>query len=420
MTPRDQLLSAINRDEAFIELNRQLDRGTTSIRLEALAGSAYAVAAAATIRKRGGVHILVADDRDAAAYTAADLYALLDAERVMFLPTSYKRSIQFGQEDAGGSVQRTAALNAIRNFHGGYLAVCTYPEALAETVVAEREMSNRTITVSVGEHLSHETLVELLEEAGFVRVDFVYEPGQYSLRGGIVDLFSYSESRPFRVDFFGDEVDSIRSFEISSQLSKERLNRIEIIPNLREVQQARVSVAEFAGPKVYYWVDDAQHAIRRMNDIRKRLLSDGHEPSEIDERVVSGSLFMADSREAVMLMHRTEAAGRAAECTMDFATSPQPAFNKNFALLADDLTARAMQGFTSYILSENKAQIERLTNVFRQSGRASVRFAPLSLTLHEGFVWPRLKICCYTDTRFSTATTAIVCVAKLLATRALR
>ena len=397
MTPREQLLTTVTRDEAFIELNDRLDRGTMSIRLESLAGSAYTVAAAATIRKRGGVHILVADDRDAAAYAAADLYALLDAERVMFLPTSYKRSIQFGQEDAGGSVQRTAALNAIRNFHGGYLAVCTYPEALAETVVAEREMSNRTITVSVGEHLSHETLVELLEEAGFERVDFVYEPGQYSRRGGIVDLFSYSESRPFRVDFFGDEVDSIRSFEISSQLSKERLNRIEIIPNLREVEQARVSVAEFAGAKVCYWIDDPLHAARRMNDIRKRLLSDGREQSEVDERVVSGNLFMADSRKAVMLMHRSEGIGRVAECTIDFATSPQPAFNKNFALLADDLTARAMQGFTSYILSENKAQIERLTNVFRQTGRASVRFSPLSLTLHEGFVWTRLKMCCYTD-----------------------
>ena len=397
MTPREQLLTTVTRDEAFIELNDRLDRGTMSIRLESLAGSAYTVAAAATIRKRGGVHILVADDRDAAAYAAADLYALLDAERVMFLPTSYKRSIQFGQEDAGGSVQRTAALNAIRNFHGGYLAVCTYPEALAETVVAEREMNNRTITVSVGEHLSHETLVELLEEAGFERVDFVYEPGQYLRRGGIVDLFSYSESRPFRVDFFGDEVDSIRSFEISSQLSKERLNRIEIIPNLREVEQARVSVAEFAGAKVCYWIDDPLHAARRMNDIRKRLLSDGREQSEVDERVVSGNLFMADSRKAVMLMHRSEGIGRVAECTIDFATSPQPAFNKNFALLADDLTARAMQGFTSYILSENKAQIERLTNVFRQTGRASVRFSPLSLTLHEGFVWPRLKMCCYTD-----------------------
>lgn len=397
MTPREQLLRAIEHDDSFVELNRLLDGGAMSIRLEALAGSAYTVAAAATIRKRGGVHILVADDRDAAAYTAADLYSLLDAERVMFLPTSYKRSIQFGQQDAGGSVQRTAALNAIRNFHAGYLVVCTYPEALAETVVAEREMNNRTITVSVGEHLSHETLVEVLEEAGFVKVDFVYEPGQYSLRGGIVDLFSYSESRPFRVDFFGDEVDSIRSFEISSQLSKERLNRVEIIPNLREVEQARVSIAEFAGAKVCYWIDDALHAVRRMNDIRKRLLSDGREPAEIDERVVSGSRFMADSRKAVILMHRTEAAGRSAEATVDFATSPQPAFNKNFALLADDLATRAQQGFTTYILSENKAQIERLTNVLRQSGRASGRFTPLSLTLHEGFVWPRLRLSCYTD-----------------------
>ena len=397
MTPREQLLSAIGRDETFVELNRQLDGGAMSLRLEALAGSAYTALIATTVKRRGGVHLIVADDRDAAAYAAADLYALLDAERVMFLPTSYKRSIQFGQADAAGSVQRTAALNAIRNFNGGYLVVCTYPEALAETVVDEREMDSRTITVRVGDHLSHENLVEELIEAGFERVDFVYEPGQYSLRGGIVDLFSYSESRPFRIDFFGDEVDSIRSFDISSQLSKERLNRVEIIPNLREVEQARVSVAAFAGAKVCYWIDDPLHMVRRMNDIRKRLLSDGHEVAEVDERVVSGNLFMADSRAAVMLMHRSEAQQRAAECSLDFATSPQPTFNKNFGLLADDLTARAMQGFTPYILSENKAQIERLTNVFRQSGRASVRFTPLSLTLHEGFVWPRLKMCCYTD-----------------------
>ena len=397
MTPREQLLSAIGRDETFVELNRQLDGGAMSLRLEALTGSAYTATVAATVKRRGGVHLIVADDRDAAAYAAADLYALLDAERVMFLPTSYKRSIQFGQADAAGSVQRTAALNAIRNFNGGYLVVCTYPEALAETVVDEREMDSRTITVRVGDHLSHENLVEQLIEAGFERVDFVYEPGQYSLRGGIVDLFSYSESRPFRIDFFGDEVDSIRSFDISSQLSKERLNRVEIIPNLREVEQARVSVATFAGAKVCYWIDDPLHMVRRMNDIRKRLLSDGRDVEEVDERVVSGNLFVADSRAAVMLMHRSEAQQRAAECSLDFATSPQPAFNKNFGLLADDLTARAMQGFTSYILSENRAQIERLTNVFRQSGRASVRFTPLSLTLHEGFVWPRLRMCCYTD-----------------------
>ncbi len=368
-----------------------------TLRLESLAGSAYALFAAVTVKRRGGVHIFVADDRDAAAYLASDFYALLDPERVLFLPTSYKRSIRFGQEDSSGEVQRTAALNAVRNFKGGYLAVCTYPEALAETVVGEREMEQRTLQVSVGDRLSPEFVVETLEEAGFTRVDFVYDPGQYSLRGGIVDVFSYSESKPFRIDFFGDEVDSIRSFEISSQLSSERLQRIEIIPNLRTGGEARVSLAAFAGRSAVYWVSDPLHTVRRMNEIRTKLLTDGNEPEEVDERVVSGNLFLADSRDCPMLVHRSVSPQRECESSIDFGTSPQPAFNRNFGLLADDLIARGEQGFTAYILSENKAQIERLTNIFRQTGYGAVGFAPLAITLHEGFVAPRIRVCCYTD-----------------------
>ena len=397
MTPREQLLTLADGDRASAELNARLDGGAMTLRLESLAGSAYALFAAAAVKRRGGVHIFVADDRDAAAYLAADFYALLDPERVLFLPASYKRSIQFGQEDSSGEVQRTAALNAVRNFGGGYLVLCTYPEALAETVVGEREMERRTLSVSVGDRLSPEFVVETLEEAGFARVDFVYDPGQYSLRGGIVDVFSYSESKPFRIDFFGDEVDSIRSFEISSQLSSQRLQSIGIIPNLRTGGEARVSLAAFAGGKVTYWVDDPLHTVRRMNEIRTKLLADGSEPEQVDERVVSGNLFLADSRGCPMLVHRSVSPQRECEASIDFATSPQPAFNKNFGLLADDLIARGRQGFTSYILSENKAQTERLTNIFRQAGYGAVGFSPLAVTLHGGFVAPRLKVCCYTD-----------------------
>ena len=170
----------------------------------------------------------VAEDRDAAAYLLNDFYNLLDERQVYFFPSSWKRAAAYGAEDAQGVVQRTATMHAVRNFSGkGYLVVCTCPEALAERVADAEALQRETITVRVGDRISIEVLEQALVDASFTRVDFVYEPGQYSVRGGIVDVFSYSESKPYRLDFFGDEVDSIRRFNISSQLSSDRLERVE-------------------------------------------------------------------------------------------------------------------------------------------------------------------------------------------------
>ena len=197
--------------------------------LKGVSGSAYALYAAAVVERRGGVHIFVCGDRDAAAYLMNDFYSLLGEEGVMFFPTGYKRSVQFGQEDASGVVQRTAALNALRGFEGKrHLVVCTYPEALAEKVADAGELGRRTVTVGCGERMEMSFLADVLEEYGFTKVDFVYEPGQYSLRGGIIDIFSFAENRPCRIDFFGDEVESIRRFDIASQLSTEKLEQVEI------------------------------------------------------------------------------------------------------------------------------------------------------------------------------------------------
>lgn len=170
--------------------------------LKGVSGSAYALYAAAVVERRGGVHIFVCGDRDAAAYLMNDFYSLLGEEGVMFFPTGYKRSVQFGQEDASGVVQRTAALNALRGFEGKrHLVVCTYPEALAEKVADAGELGRRTVTVGCGERMEMSFLADVLEEYGFTKVDFVYEPGQYSLRGGIIDIFSFAENRPCRIDF---------------------------------------------------------------------------------------------------------------------------------------------------------------------------------------------------------------------------
>ena len=217
--PREQLAQFAAGSKALGTLCREYRNRSTTLHLRELVGGALSFYAAAAVSKCGGVHVFVAEDRDAAAYLLNDFYNLLDEKRIYFFPSSYKRSAAYGAEDAQGVVQRTTAMNAIRAFgasEGDYLVVCTYPEALAERVADAEVLQRRTIAVRVGDRISIEVLEQELLDAGFTRVDFVYEPGQYSLRGGIVDVFSYSESKPYRLDFFGDEVDSIRRFNISS------------------------------------------------------------------------------------------------------------------------------------------------------------------------------------------------------------
>lgn len=380
------------------KLCRELKRESSTIRLEELVGGALSSYSAAAIERVGGVHIFVAEDRDAAAYLLNDFYTLLDEEHIYFFPSSYKRSIAYRAEDAQGVVQRTNAINALRGAAGkGYMVICTYPEALAEAVVEPEEMSGGMLTISVGDRMQIADLEDMLEGMGFVRVDFVYEPGQYSLRGGIVDIFSYAESRPFRFDFFGDEVESIRRFEISSQLSAERIERADIIPNINSRSERKVSLARFVGGDVTWWFADADYALRKVDDLRRKMLSEMDEPSEIDNVLTSRKALLGDMEQSRVVTLRDTLRERRADVVVEFKTTPQPSFNKNFEILANDIIEHTEQGYDCYILSENRAQIERLDNIFHQIGRANAEPKALPVTLHEGFVDHNLKMCLYTD-----------------------
>ncbi len=444
-TAREEARRLAAGSESVRRLCRVCDEGSSTVHLEELVGGALSFYAAELIARRGGVHVFVAEDRDAAAYLLNDFYALLDERCVYFFPTSYRHSLAYGSEDAQGVVQRTAALHALRAFEsrgaeaneaqggtsgaaaahrngaqakagtdetkGGetdpstaetpagpaYLVICTFPEALAERVADADELQRETIPVWVGERTSPDVLEQALVDAGFSQVDFVYEPGQYSLRGGIVDVFSYSESKPYRVDFFGDEVDSIRRFNISSQLSDDKLDRIEIIPNLNAREARKVSFVRFAGPRAAFWSYDADYVLRRVNEVRRKLLGDLEEPSQIDAYVASRNSLLTDLADNRLFVLRDNLAERPADVRVTFATAPQPKFNKNFELLADDLIRNSLRGYKTYILSENKAQIERLENIFHQIGRGQAVVHPLALTLHEGFVDHQLRACFYTD-----------------------
>ena len=390
------MLALVEGSKNLRRLCREYETESVTVHLKELVGGAFSLYAAATIRRTGGVHVFVAEDRDAAAYLLNDLYALLDERRILFFPSSYKRSIVYGAEDAQGVVQRTAALNALRTPPAGYLALCTYPEALAERVVDAEALRRETMTVRAGDRLRPADLVEWLDESGFVRVDFVYEPGQYSQRGGIVDVFSYVESLPYRFDFFDEEVDSIRRFNISSQLSQDKLQQAEIIPNLNAREGGRVSLVEAAGD-VCYWFFDADYALRRVDDLRRRMLAEADDPAGVDRALTSRRQLLDALAGKRLFAARDTLAERPATVAVEFRTAPQPSFNKNFELLADDLSAAIQKGYRTYILSENKAQVERLQNIFHQVGRGGVVFTPVSLTLHEGFVDHTLRLCCYTD-----------------------
>ena len=399
-TAREQLAQFAAGSKALGRLCREYKNRSATVHLEELVGGALSFYAAAAVAESGGVHVFVAEDRDAAAYLLNDFYNLLDERQVYFFPSSWKRSAAYGAEDAQGVVQRTATMHAVRNFSGkGYLVVCTCPEALAERVADAEALQRETITVRVGDRISIEVLEQALVDASFTRVDFVYEPGQYSVRGGIVDVFSYSESKPYRLDFFGDEVDSIRRFNISSQLSSDRLERVEIIPDLNAgtPAAAKVSFARFAGAEASWWFYDADFVLRRVNGIRRRTLSDMEHPDEIDSLLTSRNSLVADLSGSRIFLLRDNLPERPAAATVKFATSPQPKFNKNFEMLADDMIRGALRGYDTYILSENKAQVERLENIFHQIGRGQAVVRSLSTTLHEGFVDNDLKLCLYTD-----------------------
>ena len=396
----EKLKSIVRKSKRANELKKCLETLGSTVHLEQMVGGAYSLYAAATIERVGGIHIFLADDRDSAAYLVNDLYELLDEENVAFFSSGYKRSAAYGAEDAQGVVRRTAALNAIASFTKGYLAVCTYPEALAESVADRVHLAAQSRKVRRGERLEQSKLVEWLVEQQFERVDFVYEPGQYSVRGGIVDVFSYVESKPYRIDFFGDEVDSLRRFDISSQLSSDRPDEVEIIPNMmRESEAERVSLAQFVG-RATWWMTDADYALRKVSDLRKKSLeqaSDEEDARAIASRLTSRQRILQDISECSVVLLKDNLRERPATQKITFDTTPQPRFNRNFELLADDIRWNAQRGYTTYILSHNKAQIERLDNIFHQAGRRSVDFSSLDLVLHEGFVDNSLKVCLYPD-----------------------
>lgn len=366
------------------------------IHLQGLIGSNKTIWIATLFEKTTRNMVLLLNDREEAAYFFDDLNNLGLDDSTLFFPASYKRSIQYGQPDQENIIQRTEILNKIRTGNNPYIIV-TYPEALTEKVIPKRHLEKNTLKVSTGDKISTGFIQEFLTEYGFERVDFVYEPGQFSVRGSIVDVFSYSNEDPYRMDFFGDEVDSVRSFNIDNQISKKTFREITIVPNMQKetAEVKKVSFADFLPHETLWFGNSLNAFFDQISFIHRHTLLNRPEEESIPDSVISGKELKEQLKKQTVCDWGIDLSFEP-DSVFRFSNAPQPVFNKNFDLLGKNLEEHKNSGYAIFILSNQEKQMDRLKAIFRDI-RAEIHFIPVGFTLHEGFVEHDLRICCYTD-----------------------
>ena len=374
-----ELLHRFKSHNQFVEVEKYFDKKKKSFNVVGLEGSLRAMLIAHIFQHRGGQICAVLNDEEQSAYFYHDLTQLLGEESVFYYPSAYKHSDTTTQ-DAANSILRTETLSRIENSNQPVLFV-TYPDVLTEPVVKSDVLKENTLRLSVGESVDTAFVTQALVEYGFDRVDFVYEPGQFSVRGSLIDIFSYSCEYPYRVDFFGDEIDSIRTFEVETQLSKEKKESITIVPNVHNGQLLSETLVDFVSSETLFAFSDFHYS-------RDVLLDKDGESFDAKTFLVKLKRFQ--------LMDFGGHSCLPDVSTLEFHSSHQPVFNKNFDLIAEDFQKRQEAGYEVCFLSDNKHQIERLDSIFKDKN-LTVRFTPVIKTLHEGFVDHELKICCYTD-----------------------
>jgi transcription-repair coupling factor (superfamily II helicase) len=368
------------------------------IGLEGLTGSSKTMILAQVFYKTQTTHVVVIPEKEDAAYFYNDLVSLLGDESVYFFPSTYKRSVQYEQTEPANIVLRTEVLNHLASGKRKGIVV-TYPESAMEKVVSRKSLKKNTFQVSKGDRISLEFLEEVLHEYNFVRTDFVYEPGQYSIRGSIADVFSYSADMPYRIDFFGEEVDSIRSFNTDDQLSHGSHEQISIIPNIQDISLEKISDSflDFLPPSSLIWLDEAEFVREKINGIYSQTAQreeSGQISGKVDT-VMTGHKFI-DNCTKFRIVEFGRNRVFEPESVFSFRTEPQPVFNKNFEILTGKLLLNHTEGYTTYIVSESESQIERLRDIFAEIN-PEVTFSPLLLNFHAGFTDHDLKLSVYTD-----------------------
>ena len=405
---RPSFLSIYQSDPIFQTLAHQLSAGAPfQLQVKGLSGSLDMVLLAAYFAQQGGFHLVIAQDKEEAAYLNSDLQNFLGNLDQGIFPSSYKRPYQYEEVDNANVLQRAELLNQLLESKGGSRIVITYPEALYEKVINKRSLVENTFTARVGEAVDMEFVTEILSTYDFERTDFVYEPGQFAIRGGILDVFSFSNEFPYRLELVGKEIESIRTFDPETQLSLQSVPFISLIPNVqtRLLQEVRQSFLSFLPEKAILWIKDYQLTLDVMDECyQKAAQAFGQMAGENKKGALvlqpellfeQGADFVEAAKKfSIVEFGRQFYLKKATKVSWE--SQPQPSFNKNFDLLVANLGDNEKTGFLNLIVAENEKQIDRLQGIFQELD-PTLQVQSLLLSLREGFVDKQAKLVCYTD-----------------------
>jgi transcription-repair coupling factor (superfamily II helicase) len=402
------MIKALYQQAKLVEnLATLLKQDKAKVEVEGLIASAKSLVLSEVFDRINNNILLIFQDKEEAAYYLNDFEKLLPEDTVLFYPSSYRRPYQIEETDNANILLRTEVLNRLNSRRKPAIIV-TYTEALFEKVITKKELDKNTLKLSVGDKLSLDFINETLFEYEFKRVDFVTEPGEFSVRGGIVDVFSYSFDLPYRLEFFGDEVESIRTFDVETQLSTEKKNKMMIVPNVenKRLNEIRESFLSYISNQTIVYVQHLLHATEQLDELYEKAenqykkLSEGIKPLAPATLFIDAKSFVANIQ-GFRLLLQTKTHHLSVNESLTFNIKPQPAFNKQFDLLLQDLEQQHRLGFQNYLLCSNDAQKKRFEDIFSSLAENQPYEIPpykaLVFPCYEGFIDEDLLICCYTD-----------------------
>ncbi len=392
------LKTAISQNQPFDSA-----QGKNKLHIKGLVGSSLSLVIASAFKEADKPFLLVFNDKEEAAYYLNDLEQLLDAKNVLFYPGSYRRPYQIEETDNANVLLRAEVLNRI-NSQKKPAVIVTYPDALFEKVVTRKELERNTLKISVNDNLSIDFVNEVLFDYQFKRVDFVTEPGEFSVRGGIVDVFSFSHDEPYRIEFFGDDVDSIRTFDVETQLSTEQIKKVSIIPNVANkfLEESRQSFLKYIAQKTVVFIKNAEILFSTTDSLFEKAsetfksLSQEIKHAEPKELFSNSELLKKQLLDFNVVEFGSTRYFNSSNDSIVFNIKPQPSFNKQFDLLIENLNENHKNGYTNYIACVSDQQAKRFHDIF-EDVEQEVHYKTIVLSLYQGFIDDDNKITCYTD-----------------------
>ncbi|CEN33697.1 transcription-repair coupling factor [Capnocytophaga cynodegmi] len=395
------ILQKTSENTSYTELLSKINEGERCLTINHLSGASLSFVIANLFRNTKRNLFVMLSDKEEAAYFLNDLESLLGDEHVIFFPDSYRRPYQIEDTDNANVLLRAEVLNRLGS-HQTPLIVVSYPEALFEKVITRKQLEKNTLKIKKGDSLSLDFLNEMLFTYNFNRTDFVTEPGEFSVRGGIVDVFSFSNNEPYRIEFFGNEIESIRTFDVETQLSTQQLSKITIIPNIenKENEEVRQSILEYISEETLFITKDIDSFSQKIDKLFNKSV-EIYEKLSNEVKHIAPEVLFCQSNELLECISSFQSIFTGANSLFSsekivFRTNPQPAFNKQFELLISYLNEKHEEGFTNYIICSTEQQAKRFDDIFKEMEQ-KVHYQTAILSLHSGFVDSDNKINVFTD-----------------------